>query len=178
MSKEKNTYLIEKHEGVREIVNLEEAIGENTSRKRIQFVDTSIIKTGRIHSKHRYITSPNIAADLGKVLLNGADREKCYVVALNNKNEPTSIYLASIGGINQAVVSPVVVYRFAMLTMSVGILIYHNHPSGDPEPSKEDISITKRLQEAGKILGITLTDHIILGDDTYVSLKERGIISC
>lgn len=78
---------------------------------------------------------------------------------------------------NSSIVHPREVFKLAILGNSASIILFHNHPSGDTTPSKEDINITERIKEAGKIIGIELIDHIILGDENkYTSLKEKGII--
>ena len=82
----------------------------------------------------------------------------------------------SEGSVNSSVVHPREVFAPALLYHAAAILVAHNHPSGDPNPSKEDINITIRLKECGRIMGIELLDHIIIGNNKYVSLKEKGII--
>lgn len=72
--------------------------------------------------------------------------------------------------------SPREVFLLAVKYEAVYIILLHNHPSGDPTPSKEDIMVTKRMKEAGELLGVTLMDHIIIGDNRYISLKEQGTI--
>lgn len=80
------------------------------------------------------------------------------------------------GTVNGAMLSPREVLIEALRSNAVYMVLLHNHPSGDPEPSREDIGITKRIKEAGKIVGIQLIDHIIIGDNQYISLKERGVL--
>jgi DNA repair protein RadC len=82
----------------------------------------------------------------------------------------------SIGNLNSSVVHPREVFNEAIICHSASIIVCHNHPSGDPSPSNEDINITQRLKECGKLLGIELIDHIIIGDGIYVSFKEKTII--
>lgn len=82
----------------------------------------------------------------------------------------------STGTVNASVMSPREIYLAALQFEAVHIILLHNHPSGDPTPSKEDIMVTKRMLEAGKFIGITLLDHIIIGDNRYISLKEQGVI--
>ena len=81
-----------------------------------------------------------------------------------------------MGTVNKSLVHPREVFKNAYLCSASGIICIHNHPSGDINPSKEDINITLRLKECGKIMGIELLDHIIIGNNKYVSLKEKGII--
>jgi len=96
------------------------------------------------------------------------------VLVLNTKNKIVAVHEISRGSLNSSLVHPREVFKPAVLHNASAIICFHNHPSGDPEPSREDIEITKRLVEAGKIIGIEILDHIIVGDEEYVSLKERG----
>ena len=98
------------------------------------------------------------------------------VLILNTKFKIVAVHEISRGTLNASIVHPREVFKPAILHNAAAIICFHNHPSGDPEPSKEDIKITNRLIEAGKIMGIEILDHIIVGDDRYTSLKERGII--
>lgn len=98
------------------------------------------------------------------------------VLILNIKNKIVAMHEISRGTLNSSMVHPREVFKPAVLHNAAAIICFHNHPSGDPEPSKEDIKITNRLIEAGKIIGIEIFDHIIVGDDRYVSLKERGVM--
>ncbi len=98
------------------------------------------------------------------------------ILILNTKNKIVAVLEISRGTLNSSMVHPREVFKSAVLHNAAAIICFHNHPSGDPEPSREDIEITKRLVEAGKILGVEVFDHIVVGDDRYVSLKERGVI--
>ena len=84
--------------------------------------------------------------------------------------------MISQGTVNVSVVSPREIFIEAVKHHAVSLVMIHNHPSGDPAPSREDINLTKRVKEAGELLGIRLLDHIIIGDNCYISLKERGIL--
>ncbi len=99
------------------------------------------------------------------------------VIALDTKAQPNSISTCSMGTLNASLVHPREVFKSAILSNAHSILLAHNHPSGDPTESMEDIKITERLVEAGKIIGISVLDHIIVGDGNYISLKEKGHIS-
>lgn len=102
--------------------------------------------------------------------------ETLIVMALNTKNAVIGIIEVSRGSLNSSIVHPREVFKGAMLLNAASIIIAHNHPSGDPAPSNEDLNITKRLYECGKILGVELLDHLIIGDDSYISLKEKGTL--
>ena len=104
--------------------------------------------------------------------------EHFMVFMLDTKLKVIGFSDISRGGLDTALVHPREVYQPAMLTAKcAGIIVAHNHPSGDPTPSHEDIMTTDRLSDAGKILGITLIDHVIIGDGTWTSLKADGYIS-
>ena len=95
---------------------------------------------------------------------------------LDGKNRIVSCNTVSVGSINQSIVHPREVFKSAILANSTAVLLAHNHPTGDPVPSPEDIQITRRLKEAGDVLGIKVLDHIIVGEDCYLSFVERGLL--
>ncbi|MCR4431473.1 MAG: DNA repair protein RadC [Tepidanaerobacteraceae bacterium] len=103
-------------------------------------------------------------------------KEHFKVILLNIKNHVISVEDISVGSINSSIVHPREVFKPAIRRSSASIVLVHNHPSGDPTPSKEDVDITRRLVEAGKLLGIDVVDHVIIGNGIYISLREKGII--
>lgn len=145
-------------------------------KKRINIITTKIVRESSILYENRTINSPDTAADLLKGFLQDEDRENFIIVCLNTKNAPTSLCTISVGSMNASIVHPREVFRPAIATNASGIILSHNHPSGNPEPSSEDMETTKRLVEAGNILGIKVLDHIIIGFNNWISLKERGLI--
>ena len=100
--------------------------------------------------------------------------EQFGVVLLDSKHRVTKTSIVAVGGLNTTGVEPHDVYREAVLSMAAAIVVFHNHPSGDPSPSPDDIELTNRLAAAGVLLGIDLVDHIVLGDVRYCSFKEMG----
>ena len=102
--------------------------------------------------------------------------ENFIIVCLNTKNKIAGIHTISVGTLNEAIVHPREVFKAALLNNASAILLIHNHPSGDPEPSREDIETTHRLANAGDILGVKVFDHVIIGDNRYKSLKEEGMM--
>ncbi|HOK01840.1 MAG TPA: DNA repair protein RadC [Spirochaetota bacterium] len=106
----------------------------------------------------------------------GLQREEFRVLVLNSKNMLIKKTLVSMGTITEAIVHPREVFRDAIKEGGCGIIVVHNHPSGVTDPSPQDINTTKRLIEAGKIIGIPLLDHIIVTDTSFFSMKENGII--
>ena len=100
--------------------------------------------------------------------------EYMYMICMNTKLEMIGVFEISHGNVNSSIVGTREVFQKALLANAVSIALIHNHPSGDPTPSREDVEVTKRLMEAGKILGIQVLDHLIIGRPGYSSLKEKG----
>ena len=150
---------------------------KKTLDKRVDIVSLKLVKESSVLYETRKISNPYDAYKLAKNFLVDSDREKFVVVCLDTKNQPVSIEVVSIGTINSAMVHPREVFKVAMLSNASSIICFHNHPSGNIDPSVEDENITRRLKECGEILGIGLIDHIILGDrDRYFSFKENNKI--
>ena len=122
------------------------------------------------------ITTAEDIAEIYMERMRGAKREHVQMFILNTKCKIESEYTVSIGELNSADIHPREVYSIAIRRSAAAIIIAHNHPSGDPTPSNLDIAATKRLEAVGKIVGIKLLDHIIVGYDSYVSLRSEGII--
>lgn len=148
-----------------------------TPAKRINIVSIKIVKEGSILYDVRQITTPSDAAGLGRLFLEESDREQVIVCCLDTKNHPVSLNVVSIGCLNSSLIHPREIFKTSVLSNAAAIILFHNHPSGDPEPSQEDINITTRIKEAGKIMGIELLDHIIIGSEgTFCSLKGKGLL--
>ena len=146
--------------------------------KRVNIVSVKLIRESSVLYKNRTVNSPQEAADLFEPFLKDEDREKFLIVGLDTKNKPTVISVVSVGSLNSSIVHPHEVFKIAILSNSNAIILGHNHPSGDPTPSREDMEVTKRLVEAGKLLGIKVLDHIIIGSNSrYVSFKSFGNMS-
>ena len=123
--------------------------------------------------------SINNPSDIAKLLVNEMStlkQEVLKLIVLSTKNTVLREKDVFKGSLNSSIVHPREIYCEAIKYGGAAIIICHNHPSGDPTPSKEDINVTLRIKECGKIIGINLLDHIIIGDKKYVSLKEKGII--
>lgn len=103
------------------------------------------------------------------------EREEFRVVMLNTKNHVIGIHTASVGDLNSSIVHPREIFKEPIRRTAASVILVHNHPSGDPSPSDEDIRVTNRLREAGKLLGIEVLDHLIVGDNAYFSFKERAV---
>ncbi|EJS02229.1 JAB domain-containing protein [Bacillus cereus] len=155
---------------------LETPVGINQPAKRVNIVRLKMVKEGSILYKERRIKSPEDASVLLKQFLGEVDREYFIVLCLNTKNQPTAINVCHIGSLNASIVHPREVLKPAIISNAASIIVAHNHPSNDPTPSREDIEVTKRLAEAGKVIGVELLDHVIVCSDSFVSLKEKGYI--
>ncbi|MDV2684900.1 DNA repair protein RadC [Alkalihalophilus lindianensis] len=103
-------------------------------------------------------------------------QEHFIALYLNTKNHVLHRHTLFIGSLNASIVHPREVFKEALRRSAASVICLHNHPSGDPTPSREDIEVTKRLNEAGKVLGVELLDHVIIGDRQFISLKEQGHI--
>ena len=103
-------------------------------------------------------------------------REEVILVLMNSKSQIIKDEVISKGTVNSSILSPREIFLLALKYNAVHIVLLHNHPSGDPTPSKEDLLMTARVAEAGKLIGISLMDHLIIGDNKYISLKERGFL--
>lgn len=122
------------------------------------------------------IRSPEDVFNLLKMEIGFEKREHFVVLFLDTKNKVITKETLSIGSLNASIVHPMCVFRAAIRHSCASIICAHNHPSGDPTPSPEDISVTERLIAAGNVTGIDVLDHIVIGSHRYVSLKEQGLI--
>ncbi|WP_373892967.1 RadC family protein [Virgibacillus natechei] len=128
-------------------------------------------------SNDRYIVrSPEDGADYVMEEMRSLNQEHFVVLFLNTKNQIIHRQTIFIGSLNSSIVHPREVYREAVKRSAASIIVAHNHPSGDPSPSQEDIHVTRRLVESGKMIGIELLDHLIIGDRKFISLKEKGYL--
>lgn len=124
--------------------------------------------------KEGAVTSSQYVGKMLMTELNGLQQELVVALFLNTKNEIIKKETIFKGSLNSSVAHPREIYKAAIKYSSARIIIAHNHPSGNPEPSEADLSFTKRMSEAGKLIGIELLDHFIIGEDSYISLKEMG----
>jgi DNA repair protein RadC len=122
------------------------------------------------------IRAPRDAAALLLPAFGGRALEQIGIVLLDTKHRVLRTTVLASGTLNSAAIEPREVFREAMLGSAAAIVVFHNHPSGDPGPSIEDVELTRRLAAAGALMGIDVIDHVILGDCRYCSLKEMGIL--
>lgn len=130
----------------------------------------------RVIKNNERISSPK---DVANLLINemcNLKQEILKLIMLDTKNNILGVKDVFKGSLNTSIVHPREIFNEALKKSSSSIIICHNHPSGDPTPSKEDIDVTERLKECGKLLGIDLLDHLIIGNGSYISLKEKCIL--
>ncbi len=126
--------------------------------------------------KPREIRGPDDVAALVGSRLRREKREQFLVLLLNARHEVESIETVSVGSLNASIVHPREVFKPAIVSSAAAVVLVHNHPSGDPEPSEEDLTITKRLVAAGELLGIGVLDHVIVAERGVVSLRSRQLL--
>ncbi|MBA7493474.1 hypothetical protein ES702_04033 [subsurface metagenome] len=130
-------------------------------------------KTRKVKGKTTRVTGLKIVFQLFKDLQNEA-KEKLIVINLNSKNIINSFEVVGIGTLNTTLTTPREIFRGAIVTNSAAVLCVHNHPSGDPTPSGDDIRLTRKLLKLAKILHFVFLDHVIIGADTYTSIRKRN----
>lgn len=134
-------------------------------------------RINNLNDQDRYvIRSPEDGANYCMEEMRFLSQEHFVCLYLNTKNQVLQKTTIFIGSLNASIVHPREVFKEAFKRSAASIICLHNHPSGDPSPSREDIEVTKRLVECGKIIGIEVLDHIIIGEHKYVSLKEKGYL--
>lgn len=142
--------------------------------KRVEIVKIKLVRESSFLYGKRRVNCPVDAYELGKVFMEEIDREQLIVCCLDTKNQPLNVHVVSMGSLNASIIHPREIFKTAILSNAASIILYHNHPSGDPTPSSEDLSATGRIQDCGKLMGIDLLDHLILGEDSYYSMREKG----
>ena len=118
---------------------------------------------------------PDMVAEVFKAMT-ALDRERVAVALLDARNRLVGIHAVHVGTPTQSTVGPADVFKAAVLSNAHGIIVVHNHPSGDPSPSEDDVCLTRRLKSAGDTLGIAVLDHVVVASDGFVSLRQRGVI--
>jgi len=137
-----------------------------------------LVKDGTVPTTwDRQLRQSKDVADLMAGVVAGLDREAFFVVLLDGKNRATGINQVSLGSLTAALVHPREVFKPAIAGSAAALVLVHNHPSGDPSPSSEDLAITKRLCEVGELVGIRVLDHIVLGEaGAFRSLADEGLL--
>lgn len=152
---------------------------------RINFYDTRIegcwtvlVKERAVNYRIDSFSSPAPVTELlnSVASLNVMGEEHCYMLGLNNKGKLIGLFFISKGTVNMTCLNPREVFVRALLVGASSIVLCHNHPSGDSEPSRQDMEMTERFKEAGELLGLPVMDHIIIGGSSYYSFMERGLL--
>lgn len=146
------------------------------AQKTKQYIREAKISFKSLKTEAFHVSSPNAVFNFIKSQIGYATKEHFIVLGMDNKNMILVYHIVSIGTISEAIVHPREVFFPVMKALCSGAVIVHNHPSGNTAPSRQDIETTKRMVEAGKILGIPVLDHVIVGNDSYYSLKENGYL--
>ena len=158
-------------------INLESfpGIGKGKSLELLALLELAK-RLGEKRGERSVVTCPEDAADYAAPRLRYENREHMCAMLLNVKNHIIAWETISIGSLDASVVHPREVFKPAIIKGAASIILVHNHPSGDPTPSKEDLEVTARMVQVGKIMNISVLDHIIIGGDSFVSMKEKGAI--
>jgi len=122
------------------------------------------------------VTEPSEVAPILQNYFRNKDREEFLIVLLDTANTVTGLSQISVGGLSSSVVEPRQIFKTAILANAAAVILAHQHPSGNPEPSREDIQITSQIAEAGEVMGIPIHDHLIITESDYTSLADRGVI--
>ena len=125
--------------------------------------------------KKPLVRTPDEAVSLVRGRLKGKKKEHFLVLLLDTRGQVTKISEVSVGTLDSSIVHPREVFKEAISASAASVIFVHNHPSGDPEPSEDDIKLTERMVEVGKVMGIDILDHIIIGDKKHSSLKGKGL---
>jgi DNA repair protein RadC len=149
---------------------------EKVRMHRLPIYRVALVRESSQPSMLNRITTPRNVYEIASSYLEGVDREHFVVIMLDTKNQVIGINTVAIGVLASCPIHPREVFKPAILVNAAGVILLHNHPSGDPSPSQDDLLLTSRLREAGEVLGIQVVDHVILGYANYVSLKEKGRI--
>jgi DNA repair protein RadC len=137
----------------------------------------SLIKERAIPYAHAtHVLTPKDVSELMTEYLQGTDREHFIALFLDANSAVIGMHTVSIGTLTESLVHPRELFKGAILANAASVIVAHNHPSGAARPSDADICVTSKLREAGRIIGIPLEDHVILGEDSFVSLRELGLL--
>jgi DNA repair protein RadC len=147
-------------------------------KKRVGIIKLKMIREGTaVYGTERFHEAKE-AADMVRPLFEYSDREMMMVMSLDSAMTPNALESVAVGGLSSCGIDPRDLFKHAILSNASKIICFHNHPSGEPKPSREDSLITGRIKEAGVLLGIELLDHIVIGSEgRYVSFREERIES-
>jgi len=134
------------------------------------------VRDGRVRFEVDQVNKPQDVYDAVRRFYKGVDREMLSVLCLDNRNAPTCFSVASVGSLNTTRTRPADILKIAILSNAASVILLHNHPSGELEPSPEDMQFTQSMQRACKAVDLQLYDHLIVTDDTFTSLRGRGLL--
>lgn len=152
-------------------------IGQAKAAQLLAAIELGKRVAGEKAPKRQSLNAPEKVADLMMPKMRHLEREHFMALIVNTKIQLLKLVEIAIGGLAAVIINPRELYKAAIRANGAGLIVVHNHPSGDVQPSREDIVLTRRLAEAGRILGIDFIDHVIIGDGCWFSLKEKGYIS-
>lgn len=139
----------------------------------VPLVRMSMVKEREIPYAAEKINEPEKVVKLAQHILRGADREHLLVISVDSKCRPLAVEIVSIGTVNATLAEPREIFKHAILANAAAVILVHNHPSGDCTPSREDRHLTKRMGKAGRLIGIPVADHVIIGDG-FFSFNRDG----
>ncbi len=145
-------------------------------KKSISVVRLQLIREGSLPYGTKEVRSSQDAAGILRSFLAGADREYFVALLLDARNRVHALNVVAIGTLTSAVIHPRELFKLACISNAAAVILGHNHPSGDPAPSPEDMDMTHRLAQAGDLMGIKVLDHIIVGDGRYMSFADKGLL--
>ena len=153
--------------------NIMDMLRQPVTGKRVELIRLKVVRENSgLYGISRF-AKPQEAADMMRPLISASDRELFLVMSVNTRMEPMAVEIVSVGTLNACLVEMREVFKHAILNNAAGIVCFHNHPSGDARPSREDQLMTGKLKAAGELLGIPLADHIIVTEEQYYSFKEQ-----
>ncbi|MEK7220660.1 MAG: DNA repair protein RadC [candidate division NC10 bacterium] len=148
-----------------------------SNRYRVKVLSLTVVRDGSAPDP-RILSTPTAVVDLMRELMPDDDREHMWALYLNAQNHLLEVYPVSTGTLTASLVHPREVFKPALLRGAASVIVVHNHPSGDPTPSREDLQLTRQLVKAAELLDLRLHDHVIIGNGTgrWVSLAQQGVL--
>jgi DNA repair protein RadC len=144
---------------------------------RIPIYRIKLVREGSLATERRKVGGPAIAADVLHQYFEGADREHFVVLLLDTRHRVIGINTVTVGVLDASLIHPREIFKPAILANAAAIILAHNHPSGDPNPSPEDRAVTRQIAAAGRLMGIPILDHLIIGDrPRYISLHDTAAV--
>ena len=154
----------------------EELMREAAPGRKVGIVHLCVVREERSLYGMGRLRSPGDSVEIVRPLLEASDREMLVVLSLTTKMEPLALEIVAVGGIRGCCVDIGNIFKHSLLNNAAGVMCFHNHPSGDPSPSGHDYQFTRLVKRAGRLLGIELVDHVIIGREGFYSFKEHGEI--